>query len=189
MPIIGKGDIATVIRDGGLDKDKFTFFCSGVSNSSELRESEYQREIDLLLSQDRAMHLVYFSSLSIFYANTLYTRHKLFMESLVKSEFPYYTIIRMGNIVWGEKNPHTLINFIRNKIRNRELFEIQDVYRYVIDEEEFLHWINLIPPWPCELNIPGRKMKVKDIVKEYCYPWGKSDGTVEHEREMMCSSI
>jgi len=175
MSIIGHGDIALVIKEANKDKNNFTFFCSGVSNSQETRESEYQREVDLLLSQNRDKHLVYFSSLCIYYSNSIYALHKRFMEMTVKREFELYTIMRMGNIVWGN-NPHTLINFIRNKIRNREPFETRDVYRYVLEKDEFLHWIDLIPPWPCEMNIPGKRMKVKDIVRNYCYPWRKSDG-------------
>jgi len=99
------------------------------------------------------------------------------MEDLVRGGFFPSTIIRLGNITWGI-NPHTLINFIRNKIRTREPFEIQDVYRYVLEKDEFLHWIDLIPEWSCEMNIIGKRMKVKDIVREYCYPWGKTNGSV-----------
>ena len=76
----------------------------------------------------------------------------------------------MGNITWGV-NPHTLINNIRNRIRNRETVEVKDVYRYVIEKDEFLHWVNLIPDWNCEMNLTGKRMKVMDIVREYCYPW------------------
>ena len=176
--IIGNGDIATAIRDGGLDKDKFIFFCSGVSNSAEIRESEYQREIDLLWEQDISKHLVYFSSLSIFYSDSRYAHHKKKMELLVKGSFEHYTITRMGNITWGS-NPCTLINFIRNKIRTREPFDVKDVYRYVLEKDEFLYWINLIPDWSCEMNIIGKRMKVKDIIKEYCYPW-RFDGSIEY---------
>lgn len=172
--IIGHGDIASVLTD----REDRTYFASGVSNSSETRESEYYREAELLLGQDKSKYLVYFGSLSIFYSDCRYARHKRMMENLVRKNFEHYTIIRMGNIIWGE-NPNTLINFIRNKIRNREPFEIQDVYRYVTDKEEFLHWIDLIPDFSCELNIVGRRMKVKDIVKEYCYPfWNR------HEEEI-----
>ena len=94
------------------------------------------------------------------------------MEGLVKENFKLYTIVRIGNIAWG-KNPNTLLNFIRNKFLNYESIVIQDVYRFILSKEEFLYWIELIPDWPCEMNIIGRKMKVKDIVKEYCYPFGK----------------
>lgn len=172
--IVGNGDIAGVLSD----REDRIYFASGVSNSSELRESEYQREIDLLWRQDRQVskRLIYFSSLSIFYSDTRYAHHKKEMEDLVRNIFDNYTIIRMGNITWG-KNPNTLINFIQNKIRTREPFEIQDVYRYVLEKDEFLYWINLIPDWSCEMNVIGKRMKVKDIVKEYCYPWGKFDGS------------
>lgn len=164
--IVGNGDIASVLTD----RPDRLYFASGVSNSQEIRESEYERERNLLWNQDKSKHLVYFGSLSIFYSGSRYACHKLWMEDLVKDNFKHYTIIRMGNIAWG-MNPHTLINFIRNKIRTREPFEVQDVYRYVLEKDEFLYWINLIPDWPCEMNIIGKRMKVKDIIKEYCYPW------------------
>ena len=92
------------------------------------------------------------------------------MEDWVRKLFPNYTILRVGNITWGN-NPHTLINFIKNKIKSREPFEVQDVYRYIVEKDEFLYWINMIPEWNCEMNITGKRMLVKDIVKEYCWPW------------------
>ena len=175
--IIGHGDIASVLTD----RDDRVYFASGVSNSQEDRLSAYLREVNLMYNvyaTHKDKHLVYFSSLSIFYADTMYTRHKRRMEGLIKL-FKTYTIIRMGNITWGT-NPHTLINFIANKFKNHEPIEIRDVYRYVCDKDEFLHWIDLIPPWSCELNIPGKRMLVKDIVREYCYPW-RFSGTFEHD--------
>ena len=135
-----------------------------MSNSQETRESEYEREKDLLLKQDKTKHIVYFSSLAIFYSNTRYAKHKKTMELLVKTCFENYTIIRLGNITWGT-NPNTLINYLKSHPEA----EIKDEYRYVCEKEEFLHWINLIPTWSCEMNIPCRRMKVAEIVKEYCY--------------------
>ncbi len=159
--IIGRGDIASVLTD----RDDFCFFASGVSNSQEIRESEYQREKNLLLSQDRCRHMVYFSSLAIFYSDTRYVKHKNEMESLVKQNFPHYTILRLGNITWGN-NPHTLLNFLASKIANNEPFEVRDVYRYIVDKEEFLYWIDMIPRWNCEINIVGKRMKVIDLVNQ-----------------------
>lgn len=160
--IIGHGDIASVLKD----RENRLYFASGVSNSREDRESEYQREVNLLLQQDRNRHIVYFGSLSIFYSDTRYSVHKRYMEELVKTNFPHYTIVRLGNIVWGT-NPHTLINAFRAKAKEREPLEIRDVYRYVVEKDEFLHWIDLIPDWNCEMNVTGRLMKVSEIVKEY----------------------
>jgi hypothetical protein len=173
--IVGNGDIANALR--GIDKGKL-YFASGVSNSQEIREEEYDREINLLLEQDSFQHLVYFSSLCIFYSNSRYARHKKEIEKIVSSKFYNHTIVRIGNIAWGS-NPYTLINFIRNKIRNRESFEVEDVYRYILGKEEFIHWMLMIPDWSCEMNIVGRRMKVIDIVKEYCYPWGIPNGSTQ----------
>ena len=176
MTIMGRGDIASVLTD----REDRIYFASGVSNSSELRESEYQREKDLLLEQDRSKHIVYFGSLCIFFSDNRYAKHKKQMEKLVKDNFKLYTIIRMGNITWGQ-NPNTLINFLRNKLKNHEPFELQDVYRYVVNKEEFLYWIAMIPDFSCEMNIPGKRLTVKKIVKEYCYPWGKENKSEEYD--------
>lgn len=156
--IVGHGDIAGILKD----REDRVYFASGVSNSLETRESEYGRELSLILTQDLNRHLVYFGSLCIFYSDTRYAQHKRLMEDLVKMNFSHHTIVRMGNITWG-KNPHTLINYLRNN----KGAEIRDVYRYVVDKDEFLHWIDMIPEWNCEMNITGRRLKVKDIMEEY----------------------
>ena len=161
--IIGSGDIASVLPRRA---DRL-FFASGVSNSLEKRESEFQREKNLLLKQNRKSHLVYFSTLAVFYGDNRYVKHKLEVEDLIRSQFPKYTILRIGNITWGT-NPHTIINFFRARLEKGMPIKIQDTYRYVIDKDELLHWINLIPDWNCEMNIPGRRMKISEIVDEYC---------------------
>jgi hypothetical protein len=163
--IIGNGDIASVLKP--VDRHDRLFFASGVSNSKETRREEYEREKFLFLEQPIDKHFIYFSSLSVFYASTAYTKHKKNMEQMVRNRYWQWTIVRIGNITWGN-NPHTIINFIRNKINNGEKFEVRDEYRYVINKDEFLHWLGLIPSWNTEMNITGRRMLVKDIVKEYC---------------------
>ena len=160
--IVGNGDIAEALQN--VDKDVL-FFASGVSNSAETRESEYKREFDLLLSQDRAQRLVYFSSIGVFDGNSRYYKHKRQMEEIVKANFPKYCIVRLGNIDWGD-NPNTIINALKDKIKNQDLVQIQDVYRYIVNPEEFVYWIKLIPDFNCEMTIVGRKMLVREIVEE-----------------------
>lgn len=160
--IIGRGDIASVLKD----RKGWIFFASGVSNSNEIRESEYKRERELLMKQNKSKHLVYFSSLCVFYSNSRYARHKKQMEQLIKKNFAHYTIVRMGNITWG-KNPHTLINHFKNMLKKGETIEIWDTHRYLINKKEFSHWIDLIPDWNSEMNLTGTMMKVKQIVKKY----------------------
>ena len=161
--VVGNGDIASILERTSKD---CLFFASGVSNSQETRESEYQREKDLLMEQDRSQRLVYFSSLGVLDGNTRYYHHKREMEELIIENFPKYCIVRIGNITWGD-NPHTLINTLRNKVANQEPVEIKDVYRYVVDPEEFLYWVSLIPDFNCEISIPGRRMKVKEIFNKF----------------------
>ena len=161
--IVGNGDIASVLKD----REDRIYFASGVSNSREKRESEYEREIELLLDQDRHRHIVYFSSLSIFYTDTRYAQHKREVEELIKEHFEHYTIVRLGNIDWGV-NPNTIINFFRSQLAQGKSIEIRDTYRYIVSREDFLYWISLIPDWSCEMNIPGVRMKVSDVVDQYC---------------------
>lgn len=156
--IIGDGDIASVIPDR-VDR---TYFASGVSNSKETREYQYKMEADLLLSQNKDRKLVYFSTLAIFYSDTRYTQHKRYMESLIRKYFKSYCIFRLGNITWGT-NPNTIINYLKAHKKAK----LQDTDRYLISKEEFIHWINLIPSFNCEMNLTGQKMTVKEIYKKY----------------------
>lgn len=156
--IIGDGDIASVLPE----REDLLFFAAGVSNSLETRESEYEREVRLLHEQSSSDHIVYFSSLAVFSGATRYLQHKREMEERVKEDFDKHTIMRIGNITWGT-NPNTLINHFR---ANPEA-EVKDEYRYIVDKDEFLYWVNLIPDWSSEMNVTGRRMKVKEVVDEY----------------------
>jgi hypothetical protein len=167
MTIIGHGDIASVLH--AVDRPDRLYFASGVSNSQETRLSEYDREVALLRKQDRNAHLVYFSTLSMFYSSTLYSTHKEVMELNVKRWFRNYTIVRLGNITWG-RNPHTLINFLRARHAAGLPLDVQPVYRYVVEQDEFLHWMSLIPDWSCEMNITGQWLTVAEIVARYVTP-------------------
>lgn len=163
--VLGHGGIARVLEE--TNKGLF-FFASGVANSQEKRESEYDRERQLLLSQDRGKHIVYFSSLCVFTTpGTRYAKHKMEMEDIVRSDFPSYTILRIGNCEWGD-NPHQLVPFIKSKLASGEPFEIYDEWRHLVTKDEFLYWVDLIPEdRNCEMSIVGERMKVKDIVERY----------------------
>lgn len=163
--ILGHGDIATALKEA--NRPDLFFFASGVANSQETRESEYKREIDLLLSQDKSRHLVYFTSLcTITEPNTRYSWHKIHMEQLVRQNFFRHTIMRLGNATWGS-NPHHLFNFLRSHIESGEPFEVRDEYRHPFTKEDLLYWVNLIPDnRSCEIMVTGRPMKVRDIIEE-----------------------
>lgn len=162
--IVGHGTLASVLTD---HPDR-VYFASGVPNSQETRETEYQREKDLLLQQDKTRRLVYFSTISIFFKDSRYTQHKLEMEKLIKENFPRYTIMRLGNVVWGN-NPVHLLPFFRQKHDKGEPIEVQDVYRFPLELDEFLFWIDNIPGFNCEINVSSNRMKVIDLLKKYVY--------------------
>lgn len=159
--IVGKGNIARVLKD----REDVTFFASGVSNSAEDRESEYERELDTLIKQDPNKHLVYFSSLSIYRSNNRYNQHKKKMEGWVKQIFKSYTIVRIEIISWG-KNPTTIHNVFKRKIENGEPITVIDDFRYIVTEDELNYWLDLIPVGEKhEMNIPGERFHVYDILK------------------------
>ena len=87
------------------------------------------------------------------------------MEVLIKEKFKNYCIFRIGNIRWGD-NPNTILNNLGYKIHHKQQFEIRDECRYLIDREEFRHWISMIPTkGKHEMNVTGQRYKVKEIVK------------------------
>jgi hypothetical protein len=168
MTIVGHGDIASVLH--AVDtRPGWVWFASGVSNSAETRRSEFERERNLLYKQPTDAHLVYFSSLAAFDRDTPYFIHKRVMEMRVKNIFKKHTIVRLGNITWG-KNPSTLINHLRARHAAGLPLDVQPVYRYVVEQDEFLHWMKLIPDWSCEHSITGQWLTVAEIVARYVTP-------------------
>lgn len=158
--IIGNGDIASVLND----RDGAIFFAAGVSNSSELRESEYERELSLLKQQDKTKCIFYFSSILIDVSDSFYFTHKRKMEQYIKDNFENYNIIRIGNISWG-RNPNTFINYIRNKIKNNEPVEIRDEYKYIIDKKDLVTLTDTLPlTGKNVISIFSKMAKVKDLI-------------------------
>lgn len=161
MGIVGRGDIASVITD----REGFTFFCSGVSNREPITDRLKQRELNAIWRTERNTMFVYISTLSVYYSKSEYTLHKIDMENLVRRTFDNYCIIRIGNITWGS-NPNTIINYIRHKLQSGETFEVQDTYRYILDKDDFTHWLSMIPnEGKHEMNITGKRVKVQKIVE------------------------
>lgn len=157
--IIGRGDIAKAIKD----REGFILYCNGVSNRLPLDEVAENKEIsevyNLRGNKTKEM-FVYISTLSIYYSDSEYTKHKLRMEAKVKKWFRNYCILRIGNITWGD-NPNTLLNHLK-----RDSSRVDDTFRYLIKEGELNHWVSMIPKTgKHEMNVPGTMFKIKDIIK------------------------
>lgn len=161
MAIVGRGDIAQELYH--VDKPFITFFASGVSNSKQEDEKEYGREISLLMQQPKDQHLVYFSSLCIYYSQTRYAQHKVYMERFIKDSFQTYTIVRLGNITWG-KNQHTIINHFKWEHHKGRTPYLKNENRFLIGITEFTYWMQHLPiGTKNEMNIPGEMVSVNEI--------------------------
>lgn len=161
--IVGNGDIAQQLYRA--DRPFVTFFASGVSNSKQDDEMEYEREIALLMKQPKDQHLVYFSSLCIYYSQTRYAQHKVRIERLIKDNFQTYTIVRLGNITWG-KNKHTIINYFKWQHYKKETPSLENGHRFLLSEWEFCYWMQHLPiGTKHEMNIPGEMVSINEIWK------------------------
>jgi hypothetical protein len=162
--IVGRGDIASILND----REGVIFFVSGVSNSLEKCESEYEREHKLLSEQDKTKCIFYISSITIDnkekFEISRYLQHKKQMEDYIKSNFKNYNIIRIGNILWGN-NPNTFLNYIKSKVKNNELFFISDEYKFMISEKQLLSLTDNLPiDSQNQISVFGQMVKVKDLI-------------------------
>lgn len=140
--IIGNGLVASSFKKYSNSID-ILIFASGVSNSMCQNLEEFTREKDLLLQSILHNHdltIIYFSTCSIYDSdllNSAYVKHKLNMESIIKNNSKKYIIFRLSNLVGKTNNPNTIVNFLFNKIYNREHFHLWTrATRNVIDIDD-----------------------------------------------------
>jgi nucleoside-diphosphate-sugar epimerase len=138
--IVGNGLLASAFEDSFKEDSKVIVFASGVSNSQEKSEAAFLREKNLLtsvLEQDK--FIIYFSSCSIeddSLSKAPYVLHKKSMEMLVKSA-SNYAILRLPQVVGKTNNPHTLTNYLYQKIFSNEPFQVwQYAERNLIDVKD-----------------------------------------------------
>tara|TARA_X000001036_G_C20678300_1_gene805010 strand:+ start:113 stop:790 length:678 start_codon:yes stop_codon:yes gene_type:complete len=135
--VIGNGLLAKAFSKY-RDNPSIIFFVSGVSNSSENRVAEFDREKDLLntvVKKYSVKTLVYFSTCA-FYDNyflpNAYLKHKIKVENWIKKNVLKYHIFRVPQII-GSKNESQLLGFINSKIKTGEKFDLFDIERNLID--------------------------------------------------------
>ena len=172
IKIVGNGLIGHRFRSMEYKiASPITIFCSGVSNSSELRIDEYNREEILLRSQPKDFKIVYFSTCSIFDPDSyksFYVNKKLEFENIVQNEFSDHLIIRLPQVVGKGGNNNNLINFFYHSILNRHIFKVQRyAYRNLIDIDDVYRFSeDIILKYSGAINLasPANTL-VLDIVK------------------------
>jgi len=87
--------------------------------------------------RDTHARLVYFSTCSLFdpaLKDSEYIGHKRRMEDLIRSQFKNHTILRLPNVVGHTPNPHTLCNYIRDRILSGGTINVHiRACRYLMD--------------------------------------------------------
>lgn len=127
--IVGSGLLAREFS-GYSDRSDVVVFASGVSNSNEVLESNFNRELILLnktIVGNKEKQFVYFSSCDVVDVNTNtspYFLHKLKMEQVVKSLCDSYCIFRLPQVIGYTENNNSLVNYFANKIMCGEKFEV-----------------------------------------------------------------
>lgn len=123
--------------------DHVLIFASGVANSQETAEAEYERERVCLASalRDHAdKTFVYFSTCSVHdpdVSASPYVTHKVRMEHIVRSTHGDHIIFRLPQVVGRSSNRATLVNFLYDKIEKGEHFVAwQQAVRYLIDVQD-----------------------------------------------------
>lgn len=152
--IVGNGLIANAFRE--FDKEDVIFFASGVSNSLEKDQVQFDREENLIrktVTENPNKLFVYFSTCSIYdssKSSSRYVNHKLNMEHIVSSETKKYLIARVSNAVGNGGNSNLLMNYLYRAILNgnkisihknatRNLIDVSDVVQIVLALIELDH--------------------------------------------------
>ena len=144
--IIGKGLIAKAFEKYN-DNDNVIIFSSGVSNSSETRESEFEREESLLKeSLPLNKKLIYFSTVSVVDGSlkSPYINHKIKMENLISDNHSNYLIFRLPIVIGNNANKITFFNSLKDKINNGEELKVFNVSRYLIDVDDLSNTLPIL---------------------------------------------
>lgn len=138
--VIGKGLLARTFQQF-KDDDGVLIFGSGVSNSQQTEQSEFDREKNLLSSYIKSgATLIYFSTVSVYDSSTNqspYILHKKEMEQFISLNFSSYIIFRLPILVGKADNPFTLANFLFQRIINHEPVPVfKNACRYLMDADD-----------------------------------------------------
>jgi nucleoside-diphosphate-sugar epimerase len=132
--VIGNGLISNSFNGYIYNKD-YLIFASGVSNSKEDRDCEYEREYNLIKNYiNTNSKFIYFSTINN--GDSKYFLHKKNMENYIIDNSNNYLIFRLPNVVGDGGNINNIFNYLNKKIINDELIKVQNVNRSLIDIDD-----------------------------------------------------
>jgi hypothetical protein len=141
--IVGSGLLARGFAPYFGESERHCVYAAGVSNSMSTDQREFDREeqrLRLALADHRSADVfIYFGTCA---ANardapsTPYIAHKLRMETIARTH-PSYLILRLPQVAGHTTNPHTLLNFLFDRISRGERFPVWTrARRNIIDIED-----------------------------------------------------
>lgn len=170
-----------VIIGGGLLAKSFNsskvsnclFFCSGVSDSSEIRVEAFKREKKLLMNSineanNNKLCFVYFSSVAAPFVDNKYFNHKINMENIIENNCQNYFIFRLPQVAGPVLNKTLLPTMIGN-IYNHQHFKVfKNASRTIVDVEDIVELFEKIYN-SCKKNkiinvCPGYSFKPEELV-------------------------
>jgi len=184
MKIIGTGLLASGFQENQLDInfEGHLIFASGVSNSLEINDNLFQREINLLVHSISVHHnkkIIYFSSTSICGNNSKYAMHKRDIEKIIKKSAKKYLIIRCPQVV-GPTLSRTLVSSFVDQIYKGKLLEIQKyAKRDLIDINDVVRLTSVIANLTRNSNLiinlcTGNQIPAVKIAEEIASILGKN---------------
>jgi len=166
--------IARSFLQSRLDPDVL-IFASGVSNSGEVRGSEFSREEALLRSvveENPGSEIVYFSSTSVLFAQcNAYSQHKKNMEDLLASSAERFYIFRLPQVVGMVLN-NTLVSYLARSCMERHCLDVYtDAVRNLIDIEDVVRIVGVLVNQRLGIGsaqtlASGCNVRVPDLVSE-----------------------
>ncbi len=147
MQIIGNGLIAKAFQDFNFTRN-CVIFASGVSDSADENNLNFEREFNLLestIKNFKNKRLVYFSTCSLNSGdNSKYKMHKKNLENYILKNCASYNIFRLPQVV-GVVDNNTLISyFIRNLKYGNEILVQTNATRHLLDVEDIPRITNII---------------------------------------------
>lgn len=141
--VIGNGLIARAFKESLGKNEDVVVFASGVSNSTQVDQAEFEREMNLLkkcIDDNPNKKLIYFSTLSIIDSvvkQRPYVAHKINVETLIRECASNYLIFRVSNVVGSSMNPYTVLNFLFNAVSKEIQIEVwPDTERNLLDIDD-----------------------------------------------------
>jgi len=140
--VVGNGMLAKAF-ESYITNEKVVIYASGVSNSSENSDENFQREISLLencIKQNTSNLIIYFSTCSVnddSLKDTKYVQHKKSLEFYIQKNAQKFIIFRLPIVIGYTKNSFTLFNFLKEKLSsNQEVIIQKSAYRYLVGIED-----------------------------------------------------